>query len=127
MLRDAVPDDHAALRSIFRRASLSNEGDRPLLLANPGHLQWREPTGTDAFRVRVDLFVKPALMRRGIGLALVGDAAHLAGAAGCSVLAVTANPHAAAFYAAAGFVGCATIKTPLGAGTRLRLRLTAAR
>jgi hypothetical protein len=48
MLRDAVPDDDAALRSIFRRASLSNEGDRPLLLANPEHLVWREPTGSDA-------------------------------------------------------------------------------
>ena len=150
MLRDAAPDDHAALRSIFRRASLSNEGDRPLLLANPGHLFWREPTGSNAFRVRVavtadavaafatlvispagaelvDLFVDPAFMRRGIGSALVGDAARLAGAAGCSVLAVTANPHAAAFYAAAGFVGRETVKTPLGAGTRLRLHLTAAR
>ena len=151
MLRDAVPDDHAALRSIFRRASLSNEGDRPLLLANPEHLVWREPTGGDAFRVRValtadavtvafatlvirpgdaelvDLFVDPSFMRRGIGLALVGDAARLAGAAGCSALAVTANPHAAAFYAAAGFVGWETVKTPLGAGTLLRLRLTAAR
>jgi hypothetical protein len=55
MLRDAVPDDDAALRSIFRRASLSNEGDRPLLLANPEHLVWREPTGSDAVRVRIAL------------------------------------------------------------------------
>ena len=102
MLRDAVPDDHPALRSIFRRASLSNEGDRPLLLANPEHLEWREPTGSEAFRVRVavtadaviagfatlvispadaeldDLFVDPSFMRCGIGLALVGDAARLA-------------------------------------------------
>jgi GNAT superfamily N-acetyltransferase len=151
MLRDAVPGDHAALRSIFRQASLSNKGDRSLLLANPGHLVWREPTGGERFRVRVaitadaviaafatlvitptgaelaDLFVDPAFMRRGIGLALVGDAARLAGAAGCSALAVTANPHAAAFYAAAGFDGCETVETPLGAGTRLHLRLTAAR
>jgi GNAT superfamily N-acetyltransferase len=150
MLRDAVPEDHAALQSIFRRASLSNESDRPLLLANPEHLVWREPT-SEAFRVRVavtaeaviaafatlvirpagaevvDLFVDPAFMRRGIGLALVGDAARLASAAGCSALDVTANPHAAAFYATAGFVGGETVKTPLGAGTRLRLRLTEAR
>jgi hypothetical protein len=53
VLRDAVSDDHAALRSIFRRASLSNEGDRPVLLASPGHLVWREPTGIQPFRVRV--------------------------------------------------------------------------
>lgn len=151
MLRDAVPEDYPALRSIFRRSSLANERDRPLLLANPAHLVWHEPTRAEPFRVRVavpadeviagfatvvmslagaemgDLFVDPAFMRRGIGLALVRDAARLASEAGCSVLAVTANPHAAAFYAAAGFDGCAMVKTPLGAGTRLRLRLPAAR
>jgi len=151
MLRDAVPEDHPALRSIFRRSSLSNAGDRPLLLANPAHLAWREPTGCHAFRVRVavtadaviagfatlvigaggaqldDLFVDPRFMRRGIGLALVGDAARLAREAGCSALAVTANRHAAAFYAAAGFDGCEMVKTPLGAGTRLLLQLPAAR
>lgn len=151
MLRDAVPEDHPALRSIFRRSSLSNERDRPLLLANPAHLVWHEPTGAGPFRVRVavladeviagfatvvmsragaeldDLFVDPAFMRRGIGLALVRDAARLASEAGSSALAVTANPHAAAFYLAAGFDGCAIVKTPLGAGTRLRLRVPAAR
>src|ERR1700749_961062 len=129
MLRDAVPEDHPALRCIFRRSSLSNAGDRPLLLANPGHLVWREPTGNQAFRVRVavtadaviagfatlvigaggadldDLFVDPCFMRRGIGLALVGDAAPLASEAGSSALAVTANPPAGAFYAAAGVEG----------------------
>jgi GNAT superfamily N-acetyltransferase len=150
MIRDALPEDHPALRSVFRRSSLSNAGDRSLLLANPAYLVWREPTGSHAFRVRVavtadaviagfatliivaagaeldDLFVDPGFMRRGIGLALVGDAARLAGESGCSALAVTANPHAAAFYAAAGFDGCETVKTPLGAGTRLRLRLPAA-
>lgn len=151
MLRDALPEDHPALRSIFERASLSNEGDRPLLLANPEHLVWHEPTSGGSFRVRVavtadgviagfatvvivpvdaeldDVFVDPEFMRRGIGLALVRDAARLAGEAGCSALAVTANPHAAAFYAAAGFDGSATVKTPLGAGTRLRLQLPTAR
>ncbi len=150
MIRDAVPEDHPALRSIFRRSSLSNAGDRPLLLANPVHLVWSEPTGSQAFRVRVavtadavitgfatvvitaasaeldDLFVDPGFMRRGIGLALVDDAARLASESGCSALAVTANPHAAAFYAAAGFDGAETVTTPLGAGTRLRLRLPAA-
>lgn len=148
MLRDAVPDDHVVLRSIFRRASLSNEGDRPLLLANPAHLIWREPAGSQPFRVRValspsrviagfatvllapeaaeldDLFVDPPFMRRGIGLALVRDAARLAAEAGCPALTVAANPHAAAFYAAAGFHGCDPVKTPLGSGTRLSLRLT---
>jgi GNAT superfamily N-acetyltransferase len=145
-----VPEDHPALRLIFRRSSLSNEGDRPLLLANPAHLVWREPTGGEPFRVRVavnaeaviagfatlviapaaaeldDLFVDPAFMRRGVGLALVRDAARLASEAGCPALAVTANPHAAAFYAAAGFDGSETVNTPLGAGTRLSLQLSGA-
>jgi GNAT superfamily N-acetyltransferase len=147
MLRDAAPADQSALRSIFRRSSLSNERDRPWLLANPEHLVWHEPTGPEPFRVRVavtadaviagfativmapesaeldDLFVDPTLTRRGIGLALVRDAARLASEAGCSVLAVTANSHAAAFYAAAGFHGCETAKTPLGGGIRLGLQL----
>jgi GNAT superfamily N-acetyltransferase len=147
MIRDAVPEDHPALGDIFRRSSLSNEGDRPLLLANPAHLVWREPADGPPFRVRVavtaeaviagfatvvltpaaaeldDLFVDPRFMRRGIGLALVGDAARLTSEAGCSVLAVTANPHAAAFYRAAGFGGCEPVTTPLGVGTRLRLAL----
>lgn len=150
MLRDAAPEDHPALRSIFRRASLSNERDRPLLLANPEHLIWHEPTRSKTCRVRVavtadaviagfatlvivsggaeldDLFVDPAFMRRGIGLALVRDAARLASEAGCSAIAVTANPHAGAFYAAAGFRGCHAVNTPLGAGTRLSLPLPTA-
>jgi GNAT superfamily N-acetyltransferase len=147
MLRDAVPEDHSELRRIFRRSSLSNEGDRPLLLAHPAHLVWRVPADGQPFRVRVavtadgaiagfatvvlasgaaeldDLFVDPAFMRRGIGLALVRDVAQLATEAGCSTLDVTANPHAAAFYAAAGFAGHEAVTTPLGAGTRLRLQL----
>ena len=147
MLRDAVPKDHPALRSIFRRASLSNERDRPLLLADPTHLLWDQPTLSKTCRVRVavtshaviagfatlvmvsasaeldDLFVDPAFMRRGIGLALVRDAARLASDAGYSAVTVTANPHARAFYAAAGFRGCEIVKTPLGAGTRLSLPL----
>jgi GNAT superfamily N-acetyltransferase len=148
MLRDATPADHAELRLIFRRASLSNEGDRAPLLADPQHLVWREPAAT-AGRVRVrvavgaggviggfaslvlagdvaeleDLFVDPDHMRRGIGRALVADARRLAAGAGCSTLAVTANPHAAAFYAAAGFAGTAAQATALGVGTRLTLDL----
>ena len=151
MPRDAMPEDYAALRSIFRRASLSNEGDRGSLLAHPAHLVWREPTGVKSFRVRVavsgdavitgfatvvitgraaeldDLFVDPAFMRRGVGLALVHDAGRLAAEAGCPALAVTANPHAAAFYAAAGFDRGEAVATPLGAGTRISLRLATAR
>jgi GNAT superfamily N-acetyltransferase len=149
MLRDAVPEDQSALRSIFRRSSLSNERDRPLLLANPAHLVWHEPTGAEPFRVRVavtadaviagfatvvivperaeldDLFVDPTFTRRGIGLALVRDAARLASEAGRSVLAVTANSHADAFYVAAGFDGYETVETTLGGGTRLGLQLPA--
>ena len=43
MIRDAMPEDHAALRSIFRRSSLSNAGDRP---ATPSRRVWHQPTGS---------------------------------------------------------------------------------
>jgi N-acetylglutamate synthase-like GNAT family acetyltransferase len=142
-IRDAASRDVPRIRSIFRAASLSNAGDRDALLSHPEHLEWDA-----AGRVRValeeadilgfaavviagelaelvDLFVDPAAMRRGVGLALTRDAAGLAAHAGCSALAVTANPHAAAFYAAAGFCGEHHVTTPLGRARRLHLALPA--
>ena len=34
LIRDASPGDMPALRDVFRRSSLSNDGDRPNLLAS---------------------------------------------------------------------------------------------
>src|SRR6185312_5437214 len=89
-----------ALRDIYRRASLSNEGDRVTLLANPDALEFPGLGGDDR-RTRVataddritgfatsvpagdvieldDLFVDPGWMRRGAGRALVADAVGIA-------------------------------------------------
>ena len=38
-IRNAGPDDLTALREVFRRASLSNDGDLPNLLAPPDYLE----------------------------------------------------------------------------------------
>jgi hypothetical protein len=38
VIRLGVPADLAAVRDVFRRASLSNAGDRAILLAHPEHL-----------------------------------------------------------------------------------------
>jgi hypothetical protein len=39
VMRDAGPGDMTALREVYRRASLSNNGDRPNLLAHPEYLE----------------------------------------------------------------------------------------
>jgi len=39
LIRDASPGDMPALRDVFRRSSLSNDGDRPNLLAHPEVLE----------------------------------------------------------------------------------------
>ena len=129
MLRDAVPGDLTALREVFRRSSLSNDGDRPNLLAHPevlelsglavregrtraaaadeeivGFASW---LGTgDEFEIE-DLFVDPGWMRQGIGR-----------------VEVTANQHALAFYEKVGFVLYREDTTRFGPAPRMRLDLT---
>jgi hypothetical protein len=52
LIRDAVPADMAVLADVFRRSSLSNEGDRVNLLANPDALEF-PGTAADGRRTRV--------------------------------------------------------------------------
>ena len=146
-VRDARPDDGPGLRAIFRRASLANTGDRDALLAHPEALEWHGPPGPPA-RCRVavdgqddavgfattrpdgralelvDLFVEPDLMRTGVATALVADAAANARELGASRIDVDGNPHALAFYRAAGFVEVGTVITEFGTGHRLTLVLS---
>jgi hypothetical protein len=42
VIRDAVTDDMTALSGVYRRSSLSNEGDRPNLLAHPETLEFSD-------------------------------------------------------------------------------------
>jgi GNAT superfamily N-acetyltransferase len=142
-IRDAVPADLAALRDIYRRASLSNEGDRVTLLANPDALEFPGLGGDDR-RTRVatsdgritgfatsvpavdvieldDLFVDPAWMRQGAGRALVVDAVAIARELGAGRVEVTANPHALVFYGKAGFISDHGVQTQFGPGLRMHI------
>jgi GNAT superfamily N-acetyltransferase len=130
---------------VFRRASLSNEGDRAALLANPDALVWAAD-GIAEGRTRVavtadgtivgfatvlphenstleleDLFVDPDWMRRGIATRLISELIEHARATMIQRLWVTANPHAYDFYRSAGFTHVGNVETAFGAGSRMEL------
>ena len=142
-IRDAEIDDLDALNDVYRRASLSNDGDRALLLAHPEVLvlsaaslaQGRmrvvavertvvgfATTSVHDHHLELDaLFVDPDWMRRGIAHDLVRDAVAIARAVGLDRIEVTGNDHAREFYAQAGFVPFGVVDTPLGVpAARLR-------
>ena len=133
------------LRDIYRRASLSNEGDRAALLEHPQylvlpdgpvlrgrtHLAERSDGGVVGFATvevtgrgaeLVDLFVDPANMRQGVATTLIDAAVTRLAAEGIKEMQTTANRHALKFYLATGFETLDTIRTPLGSGVRMRLR-----
>ena len=147
-VRTAVAEDLPALRRVFRTASLSNDGDREALLANPAALRlagdgvaegrtrvavaangailgfatWRPHGG--AFELE-DLFVDPDWMRRGIARQLVADLIALATRRGIARIVVTANPHAEGFYRRVGFVHRGDVRTEFGPATRMQLAVPA--
>jgi GNAT superfamily N-acetyltransferase len=123
-IRSATADDLPVLREVFRRAALSNEGDREWIESHPGESRLDE-TNVLAGHMRVaeidgrivgfatlvgseleDLFVDPDWMRRGIATALVLDVA-----ATVPRIDLTANPHALAFYESVGFVATGMVET----------------
>ena len=145
MIRLGVPADLSAAAEVYRRASLSNAGDRGSLLAHPQYLilghdglaegstyvaeedgslagfaTWIEAGGTIELE---DLFVYPGWMRRGIATALVTRIVDVLRARGVERLEVTANPHALGFYSAAGFIHCGVVKTDLGIAHRMVLAI----
>jgi GNAT superfamily N-acetyltransferase len=138
-------DDLPAAGDVYRRASLSNAGDRDNLLAHPEYLVLG-PEGLAEGRTYVaeeggavvgfatwawddgcfeleDLFVDPQWRRRGIAAALVGRIVEILGERGVRCLEVTANPHAEGFYSAAGFVDCGVAETQFGDAPRKRLTI----
>jgi GNAT superfamily N-acetyltransferase len=147
MIRLGTPADLAALADIYRRASLSNPGDRDRLLAHPEHLVL-EPEGLTEGRTHVaeengsvvgfatwaetegggmeleDLFVDPQWMRRGIATALVGCIADALRSRGADTLEVTASPDALGFYRAVGFTDIGVAQTTFGSVPHLQLRLS---
>ena len=144
-IRTADASDLDELTQVFRSASLSNEGDRANLLAHQEFLQLNDraiqeqrlrlaeidgvtvgfattlPAGRDI--ELEDLFVHPDWMRRGVATRLIADVADRARAAGAWRVAVTANPHAMAFYLRVGFSGSEQVETDFEPGTRISLPL----
>ncbi len=145
MIRLVVPADFVAVSDVYRRASLSNAGDRGNLLTHPEYLilgpdalaeerthvaeedgsifgfaTWHEAGGGGELE---DLFVDPRWMRRGIATALVGRVADVLRAGGLDCLEVTANPHALGFYRAAGFVDRGVAETEFGNAPRMALEI----
>ena len=146
MIRLGTSADLAAAASVYRRASLSNAGDRENLLAHPEYLilapeglaegrthvaeedgslvgfaTWAETAGTIELE---DLFVDPGHMRRGIATALVNRITEVLRTRGVQRLEVTANPHALEFYRAAGFTDCGVAETDFGAAPRMVLAIS---
>ena len=142
-LRLATSDDLPALKDLFRRSSLSNEGDRQNLLAHADALEF-PGCAVEQGRVRVaviddrivgfatllvtgqigeldDLFVEPDWMRRGIATALVLDALARAREQEVTRIEVTANGHALAFYMSVGFVSDGMAETEFGSGYRMHI------
>lgn len=145
VIRRALTTEIADLGDLRRRASLSNDGDRDVLLAHPDALEFAGE-GVAEGRTRVatvdgrivgfstildaddiveleDLFVDPTWMRKGIGLELVRDVLDGASDRGARCVEVTANPHAMAFYAHAGFLPAGHAQTRFGPAARLRIEL----
>jgi ribosomal protein S18 acetylase RimI-like enzyme len=146
MIRLGTAADLAAASRVYRRASLSNAGDRGNLLAHPEYLilgpaglaegrthvaeqdgsvvgfaTWAETAGTIELE---DLFVDPGYRRRGIATALVGRITEVVRARGAERLEVIANPHALGFYRAVGFADCGVAETVFGAAPRMVLVLS---
>ena len=141
--RLATESDLSRLRAIYRDASLSNEGDRDNLLGSPETLHW-VGDGIAAGHTRVatdsggrvlgfasvvpieggleleDLFVDPAVMRQGVATRLILDLVAAAARDGVAWIEVTANDHAAEFYASAGFLRVGEEQTLFGPAPRLR-------
>jgi GNAT superfamily N-acetyltransferase len=145
MIRLGVLADLPAASDVYRSASLSNAGDRDNLLAHPEYLvlgpgglaegrtyvaeedgslvgfaTWIEAGGV--FELE-DLFVDPGWRRRGIAAALVNRIAEVLRLRGVERLEVTANPHAMAFYRAAGFTDCGVAETVFDAAPRMTLAI----
>jgi GNAT superfamily N-acetyltransferase len=143
-IRSATLADAAQLIAVFRRSSLSNEGDRAALLSHPEALDY-DDRALRQQRVRVavidgrivgfatllvatrhtgeleDLFVDPDSMLQGLGRALVLDAVDTARREGLTGIEVTANPHALGFYEKVGFVAGGITETAFGPGYRMAL------
>lgn len=146
IIRTAIAAERKALEAFQLRASLTNEGDREALLANPdaivipseqlvaGRVFVAELSGTtvgfSAIEPRADgameldaLFVDPNVRRHGVGRLMVEHCAAVARKARSKALHVIGNPHAREFYLACGFEQNGAIDTRFGVGLLMRREL----
>ena len=144
-IRDALPDEAAALEALQRRSSDVWEEYRAQLAANPDAIEAPHQAIAEG-RVRVavdadeqclgfsvvqpvragrceldDLFVEPESMGLGVGRLLVDDVASRAEAAGAAFVDVIANPNALGFYERVGFEITGDASTRFGHGVRMSL------
>jgi GNAT superfamily N-acetyltransferase len=148
-VRPARPGDHPALQRIFRRASLSNPGDRAALLAHPevldldagliGRGRTRVATLADGTIIGFasssvtkhgaveldDLFTDPVWRRRGAARRLVETIVAEAAEEQVSRVDVIANEEALEFYRAVGFAADGPAQTLLGGGIHMHLDIRA--
>jgi GNAT superfamily N-acetyltransferase len=142
-IRDANAGESSMLEALQRRSSDIWEAYRGPLAANPDAITLPEsfiergwvrvgvarddtplgfsvviPIG-DAVHELDGLFVEPDQMRRGVGRALVEDAAARARDSAAACLEVTAGP-AAGFYERLGFTIIGEAKTRFGPAVRMR-------
>jgi GNAT superfamily N-acetyltransferase len=131
-IRSSTAADLPEIRDVFRRAALSNEGDRAWIAAHPDEFGLDEANVIDGrSRVAVvdghivgfatlvgseleDLFVDPDWMRQGIATALVRNLASTV-----QRIDLTANPHALAFYESVGFIEDGMAETSGGPAVRM--------
>lgn len=142
-IRDAIAGEGPVLEALQRRSSAIWETYRDQLAAHPDAIELPEsfiergwvrvavaddetPLGfsvvipTDDSAHELDgLFVEPAHMYRGIGRALVEDAAARAADHGATCLQVTAGP-ATGFYEKLGFAITGETQTQFGPAVRMR-------
>jgi len=146
IIRAATPDEQKVLEALQLRASLTNEGDRDALLANPdaieipleqiaaGRVFVSELNDAivafSAIEPRTDgeteldaLFVDPNVRRQGIARLMVEYCAGVARQRGSKELHVIGNPHAEEFYIACGFKQIGTTETRFGVGLLMRKQL----
>lgn len=144
-IRDATESEVAVLEALQRRSSDVWEEYRDALAANPDAIELPQSFIHSGWvRVAVDdkgapigfsvvipgrgaheldgLFVEPARMSRGVGRALVADAAARASAQGAQRLEVTAGP-AQGFYEKVGFHRVDAAQTRFGPAVRMRREL----
>ena len=141
LVRPSCLDDLPAMAAVFRRAVLTNEGDRDLLSEHPELKDIEPPAeddvvlvaevtgrlvgfataralGDNAYTV-TDLFVDPDHMRSGVGRALIDAVVAAATRSRRTWIEVEANRRAVAFYRRVGFVAVQEVQLEFGTALRM--------